>query len=147
MFSAPTRRHRRLPWLPAPAAALAVAAACGVLAACGGGAAGGTGSGPALTLYSGQHPQTTQALVKEGARVLGDGVPKIGLSTGVSPIPVSVPVSPGRVPVSLEGPLSTVSVVVTVQPTAPKEAYANAAAAKKPKEYFTGVRIKNPPSE
>jgi len=65
VFSAPTRRrHRRLPWLPAPAAALAAVAACGVLAACGGGAAGGTGSGPALTLYSGQHPQTTQALVK-----------------------------------------------------------------------------------
>ena len=41
----------------------AAVAACGVLAACGGGAAGGTGSGPALTLYSGQHPQTTQALV------------------------------------------------------------------------------------
>ena len=68
MFSAPSRPlSRRLPWLPAPAApaaALAAVVACGALAACGGGAAGGTGSGSTLTLYSGQHPQTTQALVK-----------------------------------------------------------------------------------
>ncbi|HEX6857792.1 MAG TPA: extracellular solute-binding protein, partial [Streptosporangiaceae bacterium] len=65
MFSAPTRRRRlRLPRLLAPAAAVAAVAACGALTACGAGAAGGTGSGPALTLYSGQHPQTTQALVK-----------------------------------------------------------------------------------
>ena len=45
----------------------AAVAACGALAACGGGAAGGTGSGPALTLYSGQHPQTT-AGAGEGVR-------------------------------------------------------------------------------
>jgi iron(III) transport system substrate-binding protein len=35
-------------------------AGCGALAACGGGAAGSAGK--SITLYSGQHPQTTQAL-------------------------------------------------------------------------------------
>ena len=43
-----------------PAAAV-LALACGLLAACGGGAAGSAGK--SITLYSGQHPQTTQALV------------------------------------------------------------------------------------
>jgi iron(III) transport system substrate-binding protein len=43
-----------------PSAAL-LALACSLLAGCGGGAAGSAGK--SITLYSGQHPQTTQALV------------------------------------------------------------------------------------
>jgi iron(III) transport system substrate-binding protein len=45
-------------WLPS---AVLLALACSLLAACGGGAAGSAGK--SITLYSGQHPQTTQALV------------------------------------------------------------------------------------
>ncbi|MEA2369754.1 MAG: iron(III) transport system substrate-binding protein [Solirubrobacteraceae bacterium] len=58
-FHPPIRRCGRLGGLSVPASALAVAAA-GLLAGC------GSSSGPngALTLYSGQHQQTTDALVK-----------------------------------------------------------------------------------
>jgi iron(III) transport system substrate-binding protein len=45
------------------AAALAAVAASGALAACGSAAAGSGGSGVTLTLYSGQHVQTTENLV------------------------------------------------------------------------------------
>jgi iron(III) transport system substrate-binding protein len=71
VLSMPAHRSRARGWVPAAAAL----AACGVLAACGSSAgssdgtssaaSGGTASSPqTITLYSGQHPQTTQALVK-----------------------------------------------------------------------------------
>jgi iron(III) transport system substrate-binding protein len=54
-----TRRAARVRWA---AGALAAVAACGALAACGT-AAGSAGSGVTLTLYSGQHVQTSENLV------------------------------------------------------------------------------------
>jgi iron(III) transport system substrate-binding protein len=59
--SGPSRIGTILSWGPV---AIALAAACGMLAACGGSAAGSAGHGNSITLYSGQHPQTTQSLVK-----------------------------------------------------------------------------------
>jgi iron(III) transport system substrate-binding protein len=55
-------RPSRSPRLAGLGAGDAAVATCGLLAACGGGAAGSAGN--SITLYSGQHPQTTQALVK-----------------------------------------------------------------------------------
>jgi iron(III) transport system substrate-binding protein len=55
------RGRPRIRWA---AAALAAAAACGTLAACGSASAtSGSGSGVTLTLYSGQHVQTSENLV------------------------------------------------------------------------------------
>jgi iron(III) transport system substrate-binding protein len=55
-----SRRAARVRWA---AGALAAVAACGALAACGSAAAGSAGSGVTLTLYSGQHVQTSENLV------------------------------------------------------------------------------------
>jgi iron(III) transport system substrate-binding protein len=55
----PGRAAPRIRWA---AAALAAVAACGALAACGS-ASAGNGSGVTLTLYSGQHVQTSENLV------------------------------------------------------------------------------------
>jgi iron(III) transport system substrate-binding protein len=53
-------RNRGRRWVAAAAAAVA---ACGALAACGSASANSGGSGTTLTLYSGQHVQTTENLV------------------------------------------------------------------------------------
>jgi iron(III) transport system substrate-binding protein len=67
--SRPPRGGRKRYWLPAAAV---VALACGLLAGCGGGAAGS--SDKSITLYSGQHPQTTQALVNAFEKKTGINV-------------------------------------------------------------------------